>query len=112
MTPYGDCVEEIPPNAPESKGLAFTNIIFVDSDHAGYKITRRSCTGFIVYQNLAPTYWYSKNESTTETTSFGSKFIAMKQCCEYFRGLRYKLRMIGIPFDLLSYVFGIINLFL
>ena len=27
---------------------------------------------------------------------FGSEFIAMKQCTEYVRELRYKLRMMGV----------------
>ena len=30
----------------------------------------------------------------------------MKQCCEYLHGLRYKLRMMGIPVDGPSYIFG------
>ena len=32
-----------------------------------------------------------------EASTFGSEFVAMKQVCEYARGLRYKLRMLGIP---------------
>ena len=34
-----------------------------------------------------------------ESSSFGSEFIAMKQLCEYLRGMRYKLRMMGIPVE-------------
>jgi hypothetical protein len=30
----------------------------------------------------------------------------MKTCCEYLRGLRYKLRMMGIPCDFPAYVYG------
>ena len=30
----------------------------------------------------------------------------MKSCCEYLRGLQYKLRMMGIPVKLPSFVFG------
>ena len=30
----------------------------------------------------------------------------MKTCCEYLRGLRYTLRMMGIPYDLPSYIYG------
>ena len=30
----------------------------------------------------------------------------MKSCCEYIRGLRYKLRMMGIPAEGSAYVFG------
>ena len=39
-------------------------------------------------------------------SSFGAEFIAMKQCCEYLRGLRYKLRMLGIPVEGPSFIFG------
>ena len=38
--------------------------------------------------------------------SFGSEFIVMKKCFEYVLGLRYKLRMMGIPVDLPTYIFG------
>ena len=30
----------------------------------------------------------------------------MKSCCEYVRGLRYKLRILGIPVELPTYIFG------
>jgi len=81
-------------------------VAFVDSDHAGELTTRRSRTGYIVFLNSAPIYWFSKRQTCVETSSFGSEFIAMKQCCEYIRGLRYKLRMMGIPVDFPTYVFG------
>ena len=46
---------------------------------------------------MAIFYWLSKNQTSIETSSLGSEFIAMKQYCEFVHGLRYKLRMIGIP---------------
>jgi hypothetical protein len=78
----------------------------VDADHASDTITRRSRTGFLVYLNCSPIYWSSKKQNSVESSSFGSEFIAMKQCCEYLRGLRYKLRMMGIPCDGPSYIQG------
>jgi hypothetical protein len=39
----------------------------------------------------------SRKQTSVETSSFGSEFVAMKQCCEFLRGLRCKLRMMGIP---------------
>ena len=85
---YGECKEEIPSNAPKPRGLGFTSRAFVDSDHAGDTVTRRSRTGFIIFLNSAPIYWYSKKQgSGIETSSFGAKFIAMKNCYEYIRGL-------------------------
>jgi hypothetical protein len=32
--------------------------------------------------------------------------MAMKHCCEYLRGLCFKLRSMGIPVDFPCYVFG------
>ena len=39
----------------------------------------------------------SKKQSCIETSSFGSEFCAMKTACEYLRGLRFKLCMMGMP---------------
>ena len=83
--------EELPGNMPEPRGLGFIMRAKVDADHAADTVTRRSRTGFLVYLNSAPIYWSSKKQNSVESSSFGSEFIAMKQCCEYLRGLRYKV---------------------
>ena len=103
---YGDCKETMPHDPPATKGKGFVMRAFVDSDHAGDSLTRRSRTGFMVFLNSAPIHWFSKKQTSVETSSFGSEFIAMKSCCEYVRGLRFKLRMMGIPVDDFTYVFG------
>ena len=105
-TSYGECKEDIPPNAPKPRGKGFTMRAFVDSDHAGDSVTRRSRTGFIIFLNSAPIFWFSKKQTSVETSTFGSEFIAMKQGCEYVRGLRYKLRMMGIPVEMPTFIFG------
>jgi len=101
-----DLAEEIPDNLPEPRGYGMTMRAFVDADHAGDLVTRRSRTGFIVYLNMAPIYWLSKRQTSIETSSFGSEFVAMKQCCEYIRGLRFKLRAMGIPCEDPTFLFG------
>jgi hypothetical protein len=80
--------------------------LFVDSDHAGEELTRRSRTGYIIYMNSAAILWHSKQQGTDETSVFGAKFVAMKTGNEASRGLRYKLRMMGIPLDGPTYIFG------
>ena len=50
-----------------------------------------------MYLNSSPVQWFTKKQTSVESSSFGSEFVAMKHCCEYLRGLRYKLRMMGIP---------------
>ena len=98
--------EEMPVNMPEPRGLGFVMRAKVDADHAADTTTRRSRTGFLVYLNSAPIYWLSKKQTSVESSSFGSEFVAMKQCCEYLRGLRYKLRMMGIPCSGPAYIYG------
>ena len=106
-TVYGDQItEDLPPNMPEPRGLGFVLTAFVDSDHAGDTITRRSRTGFLVYCNSALVYWMSKKQTSIETLSFGSEFCAMKVATEYVRGLRFKLRMMGIPCTEPAFVYG------
>ena len=48
--------EAIPPNMPKPLGKGFKIRCFVDADHAGETLTRRSRTGFIVLLNNAPIY--------------------------------------------------------
>ena len=98
--------EEIPSNMPELRGQGFIMCVKVDADHASDTITRHSRMGFLVYLNCAPIYWWSKKQNSVESSSFGSEFIAMKQCCEYVRGLRYKLRMMGISCDDPMFIYG------
>lgn len=96
---YPDAKEQIPPNAPEPLGKEVEMIAFVDSDHAGDLLTRRSRSGVLVYLNRATIYWYSKKQTSIETSTFGSEFTGLKIATEIVKGLRYKLRMMGIPID-------------
>jgi len=102
---YRDAKEPIPPNAPLPRGNPIQINAFVDADHAGNQIMRRSHMGFLIYANSAPIIWFSKAQTTVETSTFGSEFIAMKIAVELLEALHYKLRMFGIPIDGASNVF-------
>ena len=78
----------------------------VDADHASDTVTRGSRTGFLIFLQGSPIYWHSWKQTSVESSTFGSEFVAMKQCCEYLRGLRYKLRMMGIPCNGPVYIQG------
>ena len=49
--------------------------------------------------------WYSKKQSTVESSTFGSEFVALRVACEQIISLRYKLRMFGIPISGFANVF-------
>jgi hypothetical protein len=96
---YPGAAEIISPKMPEARGLAVTMSCFVDADHAGCRDTRRSHTGVIVFVNRAPILWYSKRQTTVETSTWGSEICALRTAIEMVEGLRYKLRMMGVELD-------------
>ncbi|KAI2513025.1 hypothetical protein MHU86_1316 [Fragilaria crotonensis] len=101
---YGDVKEAILPNAPPPKGKDVNLRMFVDSDHAGDKRTCRSRVGFLIYLNMLPITWFLKKQATIETSVFGAEFVAMKRDMEALRGIRYKLRMMGVELAGPSYL--------
>ena len=98
-TLYPDAIDYIPPNMPTPLGKSIQINAFVDSDLAGEQTTRRSQTGILIYCNMAPIIWFSKRQNTVEASTFGAEFVAMRTLIEMVIGLRYKLRMFGIPID-------------
>jgi hypothetical protein len=96
---YRGAKESIPGDAPEPRGNVVSTHCFVDADHAGNRVTRRSQTGILMFVNRAPIIWYSKRQNTVETSTFGSEFVAMRIAVELIEALRYKLRMFGIPIE-------------
>ena len=103
---YPGAMEAIPDNAPEPLGREVDLVMWVDSDHAGDKLRRRSRTGFFIFLNSVPVIWLWKKQATIETSVFGAEFVAMKHGVETLRGLRYKLRMMGVPISGPSYIYG------
>ena len=97
---YPGACEAVPPDAPEVRGQPVSMSCFVDADHAGCHVTRRSHTGVLIFINQAPILWYSKRQNTVEASTFGSEFIAAKIAVEMIEGLRYKLlRMMGVQVE-------------
>ena len=102
---YKGAREAIPPNMPEPCGKEVEIHGFVDANHAGDRVTRRSQTGILIFCNHAPITWYSKKQNTVETSTFGLEFIALKTAVELIKALCYKLRMFGIPIAGLANVY-------
>ena len=50
---YRDAKEAIPVSAPELHGKEVDICMFVDSDHAGDKVSHRSRSSFLIYVNTA-----------------------------------------------------------
>ena len=53
----------------------------------------------LIFCNRSPIVFHGKKQGSIETSSFGSEFMAMKTGIELVEGLRFKLRMMGVPLD-------------
>mgnify|MGYP000187859586 CR=1 FL=1 len=69
---------------------------YVDANHAGNMVTRRSHIGFVIFVNSAPIIWWSKRQNTVKMSSFRSEYVVLRIATEQIIGLRYKLKMMGI----------------
>lgn len=97
---YPQLEEELPPRMPEPLGNPVTLHGFVDANHAGNVVTRRSHTGgILLFVQNSPIQWLSKRQNTVETSTFGSEFVALRAARDMIISMRYKLRMFGVPMD-------------
>ena len=94
---YTEAEDPLPHRMPKPLGKEVNINCFVDSDHAGNRVTRRSHTGIMIFINMAPIIWFSKKQNTVESSTFGAELIALKIATELIESLRYKLRMMGVP---------------
>jgi hypothetical protein len=91
--------EELPPKMPEPLGHPVHIYVFVDANHAGNLVTRRSHTGILLYVQNSPIVWLSQRQNTVETSTFGSEFVALRVARDLTVAMRYKLRMFGVPLE-------------
>jgi hypothetical protein len=75
---YGDIHEPKPEDALFPLGLPVDIACFVDANHAGSVITRRSHTGIIIFVQNAPILWFSKKQNMVESSTFGSELVALR----------------------------------
>jgi len=103
---YGEPEEVIPKDAPRPLGKYVTLSHYVDANLMHDFTTGRSCTGILHMINQTPIDWFSKKQATVETATYGSEFLAARQCVEQIIDLRTTLRYLGVPLRGQSFMFG------
>jgi len=96
---YGEMVEEDPAGMPVPLGEAVKIRTYLDADHAGNVVTRRSHTGILIFVNNSLIVQYSKKQNTVESATFGDEMVAMRIARDLTVALRIKLKMFGAPID-------------
>ena len=103
---YGNVEEILPQDAPKPLGKFVTLTHYVDANLMHDMTTGKSVTGILHLVNKTPIDWYSKKQSTVETATYGSEFVAARTCVEQIIDLRNTLRYLGVPIRKKSYMFG------
>jgi hypothetical protein len=62
--------------------------------------------GVLHFVNQTPMDLFSKKQSTFETATYGSEFVAARTCVEQIMEIRHTLRYLGVPIRSKSYMFG------
>ena len=83
-----------------------TAIHYVDTNLLHDLVTGRSVTAILHIVNGTPIDWYSKQEATVETASYGLKFVAGRIAVDQIVDLRYTLMYLGVPIRSKSFMFG------
>ena len=84
-TVTGKTFMEDPPNMPVPFGNQLQMSCFVDADHAGNKVMRRSHTGVFILLNNTPVIAFSKRQNTCESSAYGSELVAMRIAKDMYR---------------------------
>ena len=102
---YRGVEEAIPGDMPEPCGNLMSTRFFVDANHGGNNVTRRSQTDILFFFCMAPIIMLRKIQNTFETSTFGSEFTALKNAIELVEALQYKLCIFRVPIEGVTNVF-------
>ena len=91
--------EDIPRDMPKPHVNLISTHCFVDSNHGGNKVTRRSQTCIFLFCCMTLIIMFSKRQNTVEKSIFGSEFTALKNEVKLVEALQYKLCMFGVPIE-------------
>ena len=103
---YCNVKEELPSNMPDPKRKPVCITTFVNANLMHDLTTGRSATGVLHLVNATPIDWFSKRQNTVETATYGSEFTAARQSTDQVVDLCYTLRMLGVPLDVPTWIFG------
>ena len=103
---YRGAKEEIPEDIPIPRGKRVVFTSFVDANLYHDMISGKSVTGIIHMANQTVIDFFSKLQTTVETATFGSEYVAARTCTEQIIDLRMTFRYLGVPIPHATMMFG------
>ena len=105
-TPYSIRSEDLPLDAPKPKGKPITLTHYFDANLMHDVLLGKDFTGTIHFWNKTPMDWFSKKQSTSETATYGSKFLSCITCFEQAVHHQNYIRYLGALVHPISYAWG------
>ena len=105
-TVYSGACEQIPHDIPKPLGKHVQTTHYVDANLHHDLATGKAVTAALHFLNQTPIDAYTKRQSTVETATYGSEFVAARTAVDQIIDIRTTLRYLGVPIRDKSYMFG------
>ena len=105
-TVYSGACEQIPHDIPKPLGKPVQTTHYVDANLHHDLATGKAVTAALHFLNQTPIDAYTKRQSTVETATYGSEFVAARTAVDQIIDIRTTLRYLGVPIRDKSYMFG------
>ena len=103
---YSGACEQIPHDIPKPLGNHVQTTHYVDANLHHDLATGKAVTAVLHFLNQTPIDAYTKRQSTVETATYGSEFVAARTAVDQIIDIRTTLRYLGVPIRDKSYMFG------
>ena len=103
---YGKHEEDVSTDAPPPLGKIIILIHYFDASLMHDVLSGKAETGVCIFYNKTPVDWYCKQQSRSETATYGAEFLSGRKCCENIVDHRSYLRYLGKPVHDMDYVWG------
>ena len=103
---YSGACEQIPHDIPKPLGKHVQTTHYVDANLHHDLATGKAVTAALHFLNQTPIDAYTKRQSTVETATYGSEFVAARTAVDQIIDIRTTLRYLGVPIRDKSYMFG------
>ena len=105
-TVYSRACEQIPHDIPKPLGKYVQTTHYVDANLHHDLATGKAVTAALHFLNQTPIDAYTKRQSTVETATYGSEFVAARTAVDQIIDIHTTLRYLGVPIRDKSYMFG------
>nr|GEW27031.1 hypothetical protein [Tanacetum cinerariifolium] len=81
------------------KGSGIKTVVYVDSDHAGDYVDRKSTSGVYTFMKYCLTSWFSKKQTALAISTTEAEYISAGKACQQALWMKQALIDYGIRFD-------------